>query len=89
MERPAIPEIERAADDYVKVRDKRMKLTEQEITAKASLIASMQKHQDKLSVNGDGQRIYRFDDEIVILDPGKVNVKVKTAHADDADEGED
>jgi len=88
VERESIPAIEAVADAYVKVCDRRMKLTEQEITAKAVLLEVVTKHADVLAVNGDGQRIYRFEDEVVILEPGKANVKVKRAHAE-PDEAEE
>lgn len=81
-ERPAIPEIDEAADAYRSVRDKRMKLTEQEITAKTNLIEVMRANAKKLAVNAAGERIYRYDDEVVVLEPGKENVKVKHASAE-------
>ena len=40
----AIPEIDRAAEAYVEIRDKRMKLTTKEVEAQATLVAAMQKH---------------------------------------------
>ena len=87
MERPKIKAIEDTAQDYVTIRDKRMKLTEQEIVAKASLIETMLKHEDKLCVDGEGNRIYRFDDEVVLLSQ-KTGVKVRHA-ADPDDDDED
>jgi len=86
IEAPKIPEIEKAADAYVKVRDKRMKLTEDEITLKGSLLQAMQKHHENLSVDAEGNRTYRFDEEVVILQPGKLNVKVKRAEDPTSDE---
>lgn len=44
MEDTAIEEIEEAALDYAKVRDRRMQLTDQEVTAKDLLLTAMQKH---------------------------------------------
>lgn len=85
-ERPKIKAIEDAASTYVDARDKRMKLTEKEIECKAKLIDAMQRHIDKLSVDADGNRIYRFDDELVILIQLE-SVKVK--HADPDDDGSD
>lgn len=86
MERPAIKEIEEAADAYVAVRDKRMALTTKEVAAKTNLMQVMLAHEKDLTKNGDGDLVYRFDDEIVILKPGKANVKVKAAHDDEEDE---
>lgn len=88
-ERPSIIEIEDAAEQYVKIRDKRMKLTEQEIVCRANLIQTMESHRKELVVNGDGALIYRYDDEIVTLAPGKVKVRVKRAGEEDEGEEED
>lgn len=84
----SIPEIEEAAETYVKARDKRMRLTEQEVAAKVNLLQVLLTNQEKMSPGEDGTRVYRYDDEIVILKPGKVGVKVKAVHDDD-DSGED
>lgn len=90
MERVSIPEIDEAATAYVSVRDKRMALTEREIAAKLNLMQVVLAHEKELSKDMDGNRTYRFEDEIVILKPGKANVKVKHAADDDEDEeGED
>lgn len=75
-ERPRVKPIEDAAENYVSVRDKRMKLTEQEIAAKLKLIEVMLRNSDKLSEDGDGNRVYQYDEELVILNE-KTNVKVK------------
>ena len=40
----AVKEIDQAAEAYVDVRDKRMKLTTKEVEAQATLVAAMQKH---------------------------------------------
>lgn len=85
-EAPTIKAIEEAAEAYVSVRDRRMKLTEQEVTAKANLIAACEKHKDKLTPDLQGNRTYRYDEMIVVLKPGKDNVKVKTYHAGDEEE---
>lgn len=88
-ERPSIAPIEDAAEFYRKTRDSRMKLTEREIVAKTNLIQVMQEHQKQLSKNEDGDFVYRYDDEIVILKNGKVNVKVKAVHDDESDDGDE
>lgn len=41
----AIAAIDRAAEAYVEIRDKRMKLTVKEVEAQATLVAAMQKHE--------------------------------------------
>lgn len=74
-----IPEINRAAAAYEKARDERMALTKKEVAAKTKLIEVMLENRDKLSVNGDGERVYRFGDEVVVLKEGEVSVKVRPA----------
>jgi hypothetical protein len=87
FDRPKIKAIEEAAAAYVDVRDKRMKLTPKEVEAKTTLIDACKKHLDKLPVNGDGDHVYRFDEEVVIFS-SKDQVKVKTAAAEAAEEEE-
>lgn len=88
-ERKEIKEIEDSAEHYRAVRDKRMRMTEMEVAAKTDLIQVMLTHEADLEPGEDGTKVYRYDDEIVILKSGKVNVKVKAAHDDDADDDED
>jgi hypothetical protein len=78
IEATRIKEIDQAALAYVEKRDKRMKLTEQECAAKLALIVVVQKHLQELGLNEHGDRVYRFDELIVILGQ-KDTVKVKTA----------
>lgn len=86
MERPKIAAIESAAEKYVDLRDKRMKLLESEIAAKEKLVEAMQKSAEKLSQDGEGNLIYKYDEQVVIL-AEQVGVKVKHA-ATPAEEGE-
>lgn len=80
-ERPKIKPIEEAAEAYRAIRDKRMRLTEQEVTARTNLITVMEKNRDKLSVDSEGSAIYCYEDEMVILSE-KATVKVRTASND-------
>lgn len=88
-ERPTIKEIDKAADHYVNVRDKRMKLTEQEVIAKANLLQVVLENEKDLSKNDQGEIVYRYDDEIVIVKPGKANVKVKGAHDEESEDDDE
>lgn len=71
-EQKKVPEIERAADHYVDVRDKRMELTEAEVDAKDKLLAAMRKH---------GLDVYHLEDAepplVVTVLPGEATVKVR------------
>lgn len=77
-----IPEINKMAEAYIRERDKRMELTPKEVAAKDALIAAIHKAADdgKLKRDRDGTVIYNYDDNQVILNPGKETVKVKSVH---------
>lgn len=87
MERPKIKPIEDAAERYVELRDKRMKLLEQECAAKEKLTETMQANAGKLSQDGDGNLIYKYDEQVVIM-AEQVGVKVKHAKTSDDEEAE-
>lgn len=84
-ERKTVKELNDCAEAYVDVRDKRMKLTEREGEMKERLVTAMRKH---------GLEVYRDDDAspplLVVLKPGKDNVRVTTADGVDGsdDDGE-
>lgn len=83
IERESIEEINVAAESYVKARNKRMRLTEQEVASKTALIEAMTKHK---------KRVYRDDEAspplIITLTEAKTSVKVATAEAYDGGEAE-
>lgn len=68
MEQRGIPELESAAENYVNVRDRRMRLTEEEVEAKSQVLFLMHKHE---------RQNYRHDDFLIMVIPGEENVKVK------------
>jgi hypothetical protein len=80
---PSILEIDEAADKYVAIRDKRCQISPKEIAAKAELIDAIHAHADQLARTPEGAIIYRYGEEVVILTPGKENVKVKKAGSAD------
>lgn len=71
-----IPAVEKAADKYVEIRDKRMAMTEQEVTARAGLIEMM--HEHKLTV-------YTYDDYKITMEP-REKIKVRTVAPEPVDE---
>jgi hypothetical protein len=77
FDQPKIKAIDDAAAEYVDVRNRRMKLTEKETEAKTALIEACQKHAEKLALNKNGDRVYRYDEEVVVLSEVE-NVKVKS-----------
>lgn len=81
-ERKHIKEVVDAASGYEDARDKRMKLTEKEASAKESLIEVMKKH--KLTVYRDDEAVPPI---LVTLKPGKDAIKVERLEVGDgADE---
>ena len=78
MEKKSIKELDSAAEAYVEARDKRMKLTEDEVEARGALISVMKKH---------NLEIYKDDDAspplVVTLIPGEDKVKVSRVEEDD------
>jgi hypothetical protein len=85
FQRPVIKSIENAAAEYVARREKFQKASEACQEAKTKLLEVMQANSDKLDQDGNGSRIYRYDDELVILTE-KANVKVKNAVEDQEDD---
>lgn len=84
MERPKIKAIEEAAINYKRTRDRRMKLTEEEISTRQNLLDVLHKHLEKLTPNAAGEYHYRLDDdEEVVLLPGKEKVKVRSILQDE------
>ena len=72
----SIPDVDRLAEIYVKARDKRLKETPKEVTAKQNLIAAMHAHEKDIK-QPDGTLIYRFDEMVITLTPGKEKLKVE------------
>src|SRR6266436_4885032 len=75
----SIPEIDKLAEKYVRERDKRCELTPKEVEAKENLIAAIHKHveADTIQKDRDGTVVYRYEDQTIILKPGKETLKVK------------
>lgn len=73
MEQESIPEIEKAAEQYVEDRNARMLCLEDELKSKSKLLELMQVH---------GLTQYKFDGKIVKRVPGEDNVKVRTVKED-------
>lgn len=89
MERPKIAEIEDAAEAYLKTREKWQQLGEQLIEHRTALLNVMHTHVKKLSVNGDGERVYSFDEHIVVLKERGDTVKVKKSKEPEEDEDDE
>lgn len=67
MEPPSIPEIDKAAEEYVEARDERMAMTEREVDTHDTLLSLMREN---------GLTSYEFDDHTVTLET-KAKCRVK------------
>lgn len=74
-----IKAVDEAAEEYVKVRDRRMGLTKKEVQAKQNLIDIIHKNAEKIGADDAGIMRYEYDDVVVELSPGKEQLKVRTA----------
>lgn len=72
-----ILEIDNLAADYVKERDKRLKQTPREVSAKGKLSDAMHRHADELR-QPDGTLVYRYDDSKITVEPGKEKLRVQS-----------
>jgi hypothetical protein len=72
-----IAELDRLAEDYVKQRDRRLTMTPKEVAAKHNLIEAMHQHTDQIGKQPDGSLVYRFDETLIRLSPGKEKLKVE------------
>jgi len=73
-----IPEIDKKADQYIRERDKRCEMTPREIAAKGKLIDAIHKHKDEIGADKNGEIVYRYDDVVITLKPGKELLKVRS-----------
>ncbi len=80
-ERPKIKELDEVIDRYVKIRDKRMALTEQEVKARQALEKQLAENKLETYVHSDGER-YAY------LKASEVKAKVKLMDSE-PDGGED
>lgn len=74
-----IKAVDEKAEEYVKVRDRRMGLTKKEVQAKNELIDLLHKNAERIGADSEGIIRYEYDDVVVELSPGKEQLKVRTA----------
>lgn len=84
-ERPKIAQIELAAEEFINFKDKHERIGEQLNEAKEKLIDVMHVHEEKLSVDADGNRCYKYDDLILTLKSNE-NIKVKEVKEREGDD---
>ena len=74
-ERVKIPELDEKIERYVKIRDSRMALTEQEIEARQALEKMMEKHKVETYMTSDGERM-------AYLKTSEVKAKVRLVNSE-------
>jgi hypothetical protein len=72
-----IVELDKLAEEYCRQRDKRLTMTPKEVSAKQNLIAALHENADKIGVQPDGRLVYRYDEMMITLSPGKEKLKVE------------
>jgi len=80
-----IPSIDKLAEAYVTERDKRLRQTPKEVAAKSKLIDALHANADKLRTP-DGDLIYRYDEMLITLTPGKEKLRVEATSLAGEDE---
>jgi hypothetical protein len=86
VERVVIKEVESAALEYMGLRDERMETLEEEVEAKKRLLEVMHANAERIGKDRDGSMTYRFGDQMIILKPGKEEIKVKSVPGETKDE---
>jgi hypothetical protein len=71
-----ITQLDKLAEAYTRERDKRLKQTPAEVAAKQKLIDALHAHADQLRTP-DGDLIYRYDEMMITLSPGKEKLRVE------------
>jgi hypothetical protein len=84
VEAVRIAQIDSLAEAYIKERDKRLKLTPREVAAKTKLVDALHKHSGDLR-QPDGTLVYRYDEMVITLTPGKEKLRVKELDEEDED----
>jgi hypothetical protein len=81
VSKPIIPEIDDAASEYIRERDKRLQITPKEKAAKKKLLALMEGH---------GLERYDYDDQTVLVKPkDEAKTVMVIPQADYKEDGED
>lgn len=72
-----IPEVDRAAREYVRIRDARMEMTPKEVKAKEKLIGLLHEFEKDIGRDSKGSLRYVYEETLVELTPTGEQLKVK------------
>lgn len=78
----SIPEVDKAASDYVTKRDRRQQLTQLEIEAKQRLIDVLHTHEKEIGRDGEHVLRYKHEDLMVELRPEGEKLRVRKGNSD-------
>lgn len=78
----SIPEVDEAASDYVRKRDRRQQLTLLEIEAKQRLIDVLHTHEKEIGRDGEHVLRYKHEDLTVELMPEGEKLRVRKGNSD-------
>lgn len=83
-----LPFVDKLCEKYVRARDRRMAETPQEVAAKTKLIDAIHVAvtDKKLLPDKDGTVVYRFDETVIVLKPGKETLSVRDVPAGKSEE---
>lgn len=73
-----IKPLNKALDQYIVDRDAHRAATAAITESKKKVVEIMHAHESEIGKDSNGEMIYRYEDEVVTLKPGKEELKVKT-----------
>jgi hypothetical protein len=82
----SIPEVDEAAADYVRKRDRRQDLTRLEVEAKQRLIDVLHLHEKEIGRDGEHVLRYKHEDLSIELMPEGEKLRVRKGNSDDQSE---
>jgi hypothetical protein len=82
----SIPEVDSAAADYVRKRDRRQELTKLEVEAKQRLIDVLHTHEKAIGRDGEHVLRYKHEDLMVELMPEGEKLRVRKGNSDEQPE---
>ena len=83
-EATSVKAIEKAADFYVAARETFQTASEKIEEAKTKLLDACHDNLDSMNVDGDGNRVYRYDNLLIVLS-SREKLNVKTSQEEEED----
>ncbi len=77
VSRPKFPVIDKAARVWISLKTERCAFLEKEKAAKKIVIDKIKEHGEEIGVDSNGEIVYRYDDQLLCVKPGKDVLVVK------------